>query len=158
MEITSYLRVLRFIYETRLWLLISMGILLGSITVYLTWKKRSEFLCLWLLVLPMFILPLILGTTWCGFRYRMELRNRYAQFPDQPVGTYNINLMPDEIYAEYARHDFHPRFRDLKAQVLTGLLLLPPYLFLVVLLSRSNWIKKQQIPDGEGPVSLVSSN
>ena len=37
--------------------------------------------------------------------------------PRAGSGATNINLMPPEIGAEYAEHDYHPRFRDVKAGI-----------------------------------------
>ena len=139
MEISASLKLLRFFYEARLYLLIPLCILWAAYAIRLL-RQRNKLLRLWLLALPMVILPLYLATTYCGFRYRMELRDRYAQVPGMPVGTYNINLMPNAIRTEYARHDSHPRARDLKAQALCILLLLMPCLAL----SLANWPEKHQ--------------
>jgi hypothetical protein len=36
--------------------------------------------------------------------------------------------MPDEISTEYAKHNYHPRYRDLKAMVL-GTIVITPSLY-----------------------------
>ena len=49
--------------------------------VYALWLliRSNRWFRLWLLVFPCVILPLNVGFTWCGFHYRMELRDRYAR-------------------------------------------------------------------------------
>ncbi|MBQ4479500.1 MAG: hypothetical protein II943_02570 [Victivallales bacterium] len=141
MEISASLKLLRFFYEARLYLLIPLCILWVAYAIHLG-RQRDKLLRLWLLALPMVILPLHLATTYCGYRYRMELRDRYAQVPGQPTGTYDISLMPNDISTEYARHDFHPRARDLKAQALCILLLL--LLMPCLALPLANWPEKRQ--------------
>lgn len=75
------------------------------------------------------------GCLYCGWRYRMELRDRYATSPEvarqvaaagfswiyceayAAGGDVRLSRMPPEIRAEYAKRDYHPRFRDLKAML-----------------------------------------
>ena len=88
----------------------------------------------WLAVLSLVILPLGIGFTWCGWHYRMELRDRYARDKNgwtDPCTKYPVNIrkMPPEILAEYAKHDYHPRARDMKAQTALGIVLLPVVYF-----------------------------
>ena len=77
---------------------------------------------LWLLILPCVILPMQTGFTWCGFHYRMELYDRYARTPE---GWYNIDVMPPEPRAEYAKHDYHPRARDVYGGIAACIWILP---------------------------------
>ena len=111
---------------------------------------------LWLLIFPCVILPLGIGFTWCGFHYRMELRDRYARdsrgwkdhWGKYPV---NINKMPPDIRAEYAKHDYHPRARDMKAQTVACIVFLP----LVYFFGGLGWgltvlVRKRLIKRGEG--------
>ena len=77
---------------------------------------------LWLLILPCVILPMQAGFTWCGFHYRMELYDRYARTPE---GWHNIDVMPPEPRAEYAKHDHHPRARDVYGGIAACIWLLP---------------------------------
>ena len=81
---------------------------------------------LWLLIWPCIIGPMQIGFTWCGFHYRMELYDRFARTPQ---GWHNINVMPPEPRAEYAKHNYHPRARDLKAQT-AGCIVMLPFLYL----------------------------
>ena len=88
----------------------------------------------WLAVLSLVILPLNVGFTWCGWHYRMELRDRYARDKNgwtDPYTKYPVNIrkMPPEILAEYAKHDCHPRFRDIKAQIVGCIVMFPAVYF-----------------------------
>ncbi|MBO4290296.1 MAG: hypothetical protein J5898_00150 [Lachnospiraceae bacterium] len=104
--------------------------------VYALWLmiRLNRRFFLWLLVFPCVILPLQIGFTWCGWHYRMELRDRYARdktgwtdsFTEYPV---NVRKMPPAILAEYAKHDYHPRFRDIKAQIVGCIVMLPVVYF-----------------------------
>ena len=135
MNIPYDLKFLNFIFENRMWILYPLLAVWGVGTVYLLFRLKKLFF-LWLLIFPLFIQPLALGATYCGWRYRMELRNRFARvergpggwqddFTDHPV---NINRMPQEIYAEYAKNNFSPRYRDLKAQIV-GIVVFTPILY-----------------------------
>ena len=131
MNIPYDLKFLNFIFENRMWILYPLLAVWGVGTVYLLFRLKKLFF-LWLLIFPLFIQPLALGATYCGWRYRMELRNRFAKaerghgwqddFTTHPV---NINLMPPEIYSEYAKNNFSPRYRDLKAQTVSIMVFTP---------------------------------
>ena len=84
--------------------------------------NRRFWLWLWLLILPCVILPMQTGFTWCGFHYRMELYDRYARTQE---GWHNINVMPPEPHAEYAKHDHHPRARDVYGGIAACIWILP---------------------------------
>ena len=88
--------------------------------------RLNRWFWLWLLIWPCIIGPMQIGFTWCGFHYRMELYERYARTPE---GWHNINVMPPEPRAEYAKHNYHPRARDLKAQT-AGCIVMLPLLYL----------------------------
>ena len=132
MTVPGDLKILNFIYENLNLLLYPLLALWGAGAFYLLFRLKKLFF-LWLLIFPLLIQPLVLGATYCGRRYRMELRNRFAgaergwtdNFTSHPV---NINLMPPEIYQEYAKHNFSPRYRDLKAQI-TGIIFFTPILY-----------------------------
>ena len=117
MEIPASLKIFNFIYECRLWLLVPLAIAWFVYAAILL-RRRKHFFFVWLLALPLVILPIAVATTWSGWHYRMELRDRFAP-------NTNINQMSPSIHAEYARHDFRPRFRDVKAMILWNLLLIP---------------------------------
>jgi hypothetical protein len=124
MEIPASLKIFNIIYECRLWLIIPLAVVWSVfLSMQLYHRKRKAFF-ITLAALPLAILPLAVTTTWSGWHYRMELRDRFAQIPNQN-GAIDINLMPPSIHAEYARHDFHPRLRDVKAIILWNLLLMP---------------------------------
>ena len=134
MNIPEDLKIFSLIYEYRWGLLIPLlvGWLFG-VFYFLFHGKKIFFL--WLLLFPLLIQPLNIAATYSGWHYRMALRKRFAQMdsgsgwtnPDssRPI---NLNLMPPEIRAEYAKHNFHPRFRDLKAMT-AGTILLIPFLY-----------------------------
>ena len=117
MEIPASLKIFNIIYECRLWLLVPLAIAWFVYAAILL-RRRKHFFFVWLLALPLVILPITVATTWSGWHYRMELRDRFAP-------NTNINQMPPAVRAEYARHDFQPRFRDVKAMILWNLLLIP---------------------------------
>ena len=117
MEIPASLKIFNVIYECRLWLLVPLAIAWFVYAAILL-RRRKHLFFVWLLALPLVILPIAVATTWSGWHYRMELRDRFAP-------NTNINQMPPAIHAEYARHDFQPRFRDVKAMILWNLLLIP---------------------------------
>ena len=115
MAVPDDLKIFSWIYEYRglvfLPLLIWWGIVLWRLLI-----RRRKVFFLWLLVLPV-IQGLNVAAVYSGWHYRMELRDRFAQVPGNRTGAININLMPPEIHAEYAKHNFHPRFRDVKAGI-----------------------------------------
>ena len=123
MEIPASLKIFNIIYECRLWLLVPLAIAWFVYAAILL-RSRKHFFFVWLLALPLVILPIAVATTWSGWHYRMELRDRFAKVPNLQDAI-NIHLMPPAIHAEYAKHDFHPRFRDVKAMILWNLLLIP---------------------------------
>ena len=123
------LKIFSYIYECGR---ILTPILALAWLVYALWLliRSNRWFRLWLLLLPCVILPLDVGFTWCGFHYRMELRDRYARTrlgwtDDFSRGPVDINKMPPELRAEYAKHDYHPRFRDIKAQIAGCIVMLP---------------------------------
>ena len=131
MDIPFDIKIFSLIYESGKYLLPLLFVL------WLTWlicvtilRKKKQFLC----TSAAFLLFCMLGAafTWCGWHYRMELRERYAVVP---VGTsgynrqkskvYNINLMPADIRREYAKDGYRPRLRGVIAQVIWVILLTP---------------------------------
>lgn len=56
----------------------------------------------------------------------MKLYDRFARTPE---GGHDIDCMPPEVHAEYAKHNYHPRARDIKAQV-AGCTAMVPFLYL----------------------------
>ena len=112
------LKIFSLIYEYRFWLIIPLLIfwLMGGF--YFLFRLKKVFF-LWLLIFPVVIQPLNIAATWCGWHYRMELRERFAGDDRGWTDPYtavpiNINRMPPEIRAEYAKHNYHPRYRDMK--------------------------------------------
>ena len=127
------LKIFSFICEVGQWVTPVLGLAWFGYALWLMIRRNRRF-WLWLLVFPCVILPLNIGSTWCGWHYRMELRDRYARdktgwtdsFAKYPV---NIRKMPPAILAEYAKHDYHPRFRDIKAQIVGCIVMLPAVYF-----------------------------
>ena len=138
MEIPASLKIFSIIYECRLWLIIPLAVVWSVfLSMQLYHRKRKAFF-ITLAALPFAILPLAVTTTWSGWHYRMELRDRFAP-------NTNINQMPPAVHAEYARHDFHPRLRDVKAMILWNLLLIP----LTVLGGGAVWLMVKKAPAKE---------
>ena len=77
-------------------------------------KQRKKFF-IWLLILPFIIQPINIAAIYCGWHYRMELRERFGKMPG---GFINIDYMPPEIRKEYAKHNYHPRLRDIKVMII----------------------------------------
>ena len=128
------LKIFSLIYEVGLWLTPVFALAWFVYALWLMIRLNRRFF-LWLLVFPCVILPLQIGFTWCGWHYRMELRDQYAR--DQTGWTdsfteymVNIRKMPPAILAEYAKHNYHPRFRDIKAQIVGCIVMLPLVYFL----------------------------
>ena len=111
------------IYEWRLLYLIPLTIACIAYAFWLLLQRRKSFF-VWLLVFPLFIGPLDIAATYCGWHYRMILRQRFAALPSSN-NAYSIARMPANIRDEYSRHDYHPRFRDIKAMILGDILSLP---------------------------------
>jgi hypothetical protein len=70
---------------------------------------------LWLLIFPLVLSPLHIAFVYSGWHYRMELYDRFAKTPH---GWHDIDCMPPAIRAEYAKHNYHPRSKDMKALAL----------------------------------------
>lgn len=115
MAVPDDLKIFSWIYEYRGFVLLPLLIGWGIVLWRLLIRRRKVFF-LWLLVLPV-IQGLNVAAIYSGWHYRMELRDRFAQDPGAPPGTVNIRLMPPEIHAEYAKHNFYPRYRDVKAGI-----------------------------------------
>ena len=118
------LKIFTFIYEYHSWLIIPLLILWFSGSVFWIIRLKKIFF-LWLLIFPLFIQPLNITAVWCGWHYRMEIYKRFAK---SPYGGHDIDRMPPEIRAEYAKHNYRPRFRDIKAMV-AGTILITPLLY-----------------------------
>lgn len=82
---------------------------------------------LWLLIFQLLLPLLYIAFVYCGWHFRMEL---YRRFAETPSGGHDIDCMPPEIRMEYARQDFHPRFRDIKA-MRAGTVVLTPLLYAI---------------------------
>lgn len=142
MAIPGDLKIFSWIYEYRGFVLLPL--LIGWVVILwrLLVRQRKVFF-LWLLVLPVVIQGLNVAAVYSGWHYRMELRERFAQVPGAPPGTTTISLMPPEIHAEYAKHNFHPRLRDVKGgivgAVVVTLLLYPLGAVIYWLVGRAQW-------------------
>ena len=154
MDIPFEIKIFNWIYESGKYLLPLLFVL------WLTWlicvtilRRRKQFLC----TSAAFLLFCMLGAafTWCGWHYRMELRDRYAVVSDgisgynsQKSKVYNINLMPADIRREYAKDGYRPRRRGVIAQVIWVILLTPVTLLGQWILYRIFFRRKK---DAEGP-------
>lgn len=132
MTIPTDLKIFSFIYEYRLWVLVPLYTVWIMIGFHFLIRLKKVFF-LWLLIFPLLLSPLNIAFVYSGWHYRMELRDRFARdktgWSDPYTGyPINLNVMPPEILAEYAKHDYHPRFRDMKAMFF-GTIVLTPFLF-----------------------------
>lgn len=133
MEIPFELKIFSWIYEAGSWVLL----LLLAGWFFCAWKlmcRARKVFFLWLLIFPLFLQPVQIAVVWCGWHYRMELRNRYARSDSGWTDRFtehlvDIDRMPPAIRAEYAKHNYHPRFRDLKA-LAAGTIVFTPLLYL----------------------------
>ena len=126
-------KIFSHIYEYGSWLVLILSAAWFFYGLLLMTCLNRRF-WLWLLIWPCIIGPMQIGFTWCGFHYRMELRDRYARTgsgwtDDFSRGPVDISKMPPEVRAEYAKHNYHPRARDLKAQT-AGCIVMLPFLYL----------------------------
>ena len=154
MEIPASLKILSLIYECRLWLLAALAVIWILVAAILLFRRKKSFLIV--LAALLFILQLMtIATTWCGWSYRMGLRNRYAQIPNM-ANAIDIDRMPPAIRAEYAKHDYHPRLSDVKRMILWNILLFP----LPCLIAVAAWTvhQKDKILDNSKPLGTQSAN
>ncbi len=119
MSIPEDLKIFSLIYECRNFVLLPLIVLWLIGGGYLLFRLKKVFF-LWLLIFPLVISPLQIAFVYSGWHYRMELRDRFGTYPRGKMNgviskSVNINLMPPEIRAEYAKHNYHPRYRDMKA-------------------------------------------
>lgn len=126
MTIPTSLKIFSFIYESSHFVLIPLYALWLIGGIYLLFKLKKVFF-LWLLIYPLVLSPLHIAFVYSGWHYRMELYDRYAKAPN---GGHDIDCMPPPIRAEYAKHDYHPRFRDMKAMVF-GTIVITPFLYIM---------------------------
>ena len=127
------LKIFNIIYECGRWVTPVLAFVWFFYALLLMIRLDRRFWW-WLLIWPCIIGPIQIGFTWCGFHYRMELRDRYARTSsgwtdDFSRGPVDISKMPPEVRAEYAKHNYHPRARDLKAQT-AGCIVMLPFLYL----------------------------
>ena len=118
------LKVFNLIYEYRGFVLWPLIVLWLSGGAYLLFKLKKLFF-LWLLIFPLVLQPLQIAFVYSGWHYRMALRDRFAK---NPHGWYDLDCMPPTIRAEYAKHNYCPRFRDIKA-LSVGAIALTPLLY-----------------------------
>ena len=116
------LKIYSIVYEYGSWmtLILAFAWLVYALLLMIRLDRRFWW---WLAVLSVVILPLNVGFTWCGWHYRMELRDRYAV--NEHGVAVDIDRMPPEVHAEYAKHDYRPRLRDVLAGQVWCVLLLP---------------------------------
>ena len=129
MTIPADLKIFSFIYEYRNFVLLPLIVFWLSGGCYLLFKLKKVFF-LWILIFPLVIQPLQIAFVYSGWHYRMELRERFARTDRGYIDSFtskavDINLMPSVIRAEYAKHDYRPRFRDIKALAVGAIVIIP---------------------------------
>ena len=117
----NYLELLDIIYEARLYVLVPLSLMLLMLSLFLL-LRRSKLFFVCILALPLIVFPLEIAATYSGWKYRMLLVEQWGTMPD---GSVNINIMPPHIREQYAQHNYRPRFRDVKTEILGALILIP---------------------------------
>ena len=151
MNIPDDLKIYSFIYEYFNWVFLPLTAIWIAGGIYLMIRVKKVFF-LWLLIFPLVLSPLQIACVYSGWHYRMELYDRFAKTPH---GWHDIDYMPPAIRAEYAKHNYHPRFRDMKSMgvgtiVLTPLLYALGGLAFITISSIKSWLnrrKKDEIED-----------
>ena len=118
--------IFSFIYEYHHFVLLPLVVLWIAGGFYFLFRLKKVFF-LWLLIFPLLISPLQIACVYSGWHYRMELYDRFAKTPH---GWHDIDCMPPAIRAEYAKHNYRPRFRDIKA-LAVGTIVLTPLLYVM---------------------------
>ena len=126
MNIPEELKIFSFIYEYRFFVLLPLIALWAIGGFYLLFRLKKIFF-LWLLIFPLVLSPLQIACVYSGWYYRMELYDRFAK---TPRNWHDIDHMPPGIRAEYAKHNYRPRLRDIKA-LAVGTIVLTPLLYLL---------------------------
>ena len=151
MNIPDDLKIYSFIYENFNWVFLPFTALWIAGGFYLVVRVKKVFF-LWLLIFPLVLSPLQIACVYSGWYYRMELYDRFAKTPH---GWHDIDYMPPVIRAEYAKHNYRPRFRDIKA-LAVGAIVLTPLLYALggaafvgisFLKKKVNWRKKDKKHD-----------
>ena len=124
MNVPDDLKIYSFIYEYFNWVFLPLTAIWIAGGIYLMIRVKKVFF-LWLLIFPLVLSPLQIACVYSGWHYRMELYDRFAKTPH---GWHDIDYMPPAIRAEYAKHDYRPRFRDIKA-LTVGTVVLTPLLY-----------------------------
>lgn len=124
--IPEELKIFSVIYEYRYLVLFPLYSLWATGGAYFLWRLKKVFF-IWLLLFTLVLSPLQIACVYSGWHYRMELYDRFAKTPH---GWHDIDTMPPEIRAEYAKHDYRPRFRDMKAMGV-GTVVLTPIVYML---------------------------
>ena len=124
MIVPDDLKIFSLIYEYHHFVLFPL-VLLWIVGCFYFLLRLKKVFFLWLLIFPLVLSPLQIAFVYSGWHYRMELYDRFAKTPQ---GWYDIDHMPPVIRAEYARHNYHPRFRDIKA-LAAGTVVVTPVLY-----------------------------
>ena len=124
MSIPDELKIFSLIYEYR-YIVLFPFIFLWIVGGFYFLLRLKKVFFLWLLIFPLVLSPLQIAFVYSGWHYRMELYDRFAKTPQ---GWHDIDHMPPAIRAEYARHNYHPRFRDMKAMA-AGTVVITPILY-----------------------------
>lgn len=130
MEIPFELSIFSWIYEIGRWIVLAL-LLAGLLFCFFLPLWRKPILLIFCVIFPLLFGAVNFGVTWCGFHYRMELRDRWGT----NRGSVNIDRMPPNIRREYAKHDYHPRERNLKGAIIQ----IPVLAVLMLLFSGVTW-------------------
>ena len=139
MEIPFELSIFSWIYEIGRWVVLTL-LVAGLLFCFFLPLWRKPVLLIFCVIFPILFGAVNFCVTWCGFHYRMELRDRWGK---DSLGNVNISLMPPEIRREYAKHDYHPRKRNLKGAIVQ----IPALAVLMFLISGGVWIVLRGMDD-----------
>ena len=130
----------------------------------LFWVIRKKKKLLFFLSPYLFLLLILLGAgfTFLSWQYRMGLLREFGKVEYRDHTAYNVNRLPPAIYKEYAKNDFRPRFRDVKAKLITFVLLIPLVFFiqwlLFVLFFRKRRKEEKEENNNDPPYPLWKQN
>ena len=151
------LKILSIMGEGGTFLLPCFFILFGG---GLFWVIRKKKKLLFFLTPYLFLLLILLGAgfTFLSWQYRMGLLKEFGKVEYKDHTAYNVNKLPPAIYKEYAKNDFRPRFRDVKAKLITFVLLIPLVFFIQWLLFVLFFRKKNVEGNNDPPTPLWKQN
>ena len=141
MNIPEELKIYSIFYEYRLFVILPLYALWIAGCFYWLFRLKKIFF-LWLLIFPLILSPLHTAFIYSGWHYRMELYNRFAKTPQ---GWHDIDHMPPEIRKEYAKHNYRPRQRTIKAMI-AGTISFTPIMYAIggLVFAGMSFLKKRE--------------